>query len=85
MRLNVDLADRCDIPNADVRVINDASIVFKGRVVTEGILVYEGNEQARIDFEVDTRLRYFDYLPVHREMQETFLSEMRERGLYGGR
>lgn len=81
--LNVDLADHCDIRNADVRIINDAPLMLKGSVVTEGILVYERDEASRVDFEVSTRLRYFDYLPVHREMQETFLGELRKRGLYG--
>lgn len=82
LSLPVDLADHCDIPNADVRIINDASLVFKGRIVTEGVLVYASDEETRVDFEVNTRLRYFDYLPVYREMRDTFLAEIRQRGLY---
>ena len=83
LSLQVDLAERCGIDNADVRTINDAPLILKGKVVTEGILLYEGNEQIRIDFEVETMTRYFDYLPVYREMQETFLATVRERGLHG--
>ncbi|MGC9522299.1 MAG: hypothetical protein ACP5HG_10535 [Anaerolineae bacterium] len=64
-------------------MINEAPLIFRGRVVTEGILLYASDEEARIDFEVKTRLRYFDYLPVYREMRDTFLAAIRERGLYG--
>jgi hypothetical protein len=83
LSLQVDLADCCDIDNADVRIIDDAPLILRGKVVTEGILLYARDEQTRVDFEVNTRLRYFDYLPVYREMQETFLATLRERGLYG--
>ena len=83
LELQVDLADRCEIGNLDVRVINAASIVFRGRVVTDGRLVYARSEDARVEFEVSTRLRYFDYLPTHREMQAVYFNRVRERGLYG--
>lgn len=76
-------ADRCGIENADVRVIDDAPLVFRGRVVSDGILVYSRDEQARVAFETTTRMRYFDYLPIHRRLQADFFQDIRERGLYG--
>ena len=83
LRLQLELVDRCNIPNADVRIINDAPLVFQGRVVCDGILVYARDEQKRIAFEVDARMRYFDYLPIHRQLQDAFFVDLRERGLYG--
>ena len=83
LRVQLALADRCGIGNADVRVIDDAPLVLRGRVVTEGVPVYVRHEAERIEFEVRTRLLYFDYLPTHRDMQERFFRRIRERGLYG--
>jgi len=83
LRLQVDLADDCDIRNADVRIINDAPLIFRGKVVCDGILVFARDESERVAFETTTRMRYFDYLPVHRQMQNAFFADLRERGLYG--
>ena len=82
LHIQVDLADHCDIPDADVRIINDAPLVFRGRVISDGILMYARDEQGRIDFETSTRIRYFDYLVVHTRLQEAFFANLRERGLY---
>lgn len=83
LRLGVDLADSCDITNADVRIINHAPLVFQGRVVCDGILIHAGDEGERVEFETSTRLRYFDYLPIHRRLQDAFFADLRERGLHG--
>lgn len=83
LSLQLDIDEQCDISNADVRVINDAPLILRGKVVTEGILIYERDPSIRVAFETDTRMRYFDYLPVYRRWQEEFLAEIRERGLYG--
>jgi predicted nucleotidyltransferase len=80
LRVQLELADQADIADADVRIVNDAPLVFRGRVVSDGILVYARNEQERIDFETSTRLRYFDYQPVHRSLQDAFFADLRERG-----
>jgi len=37
----------------------------------------------RIEFETMTRDLYFDYLPVHRMLQDAFFADVRERGLHG--
>jgi len=83
LRVQLALADRCGIQNADVRLIDDAPLVFRGRVVTDGILVYARDDQVRVAFETTTRMLYFDYLPIHRELQEAFFQDVRERGLHG--
>lgn len=66
-----------------MRVIDDAPIIFRGRVVTEGILVYSRDEAVRVEFEVTTRLQYFDYLPIHTALRDELLKNIRERGLHG--
>jgi len=83
LRIQLDLADEADISNADVRIINDVPLVFRGRVVSDGLLVYARDEDERVEFETATRLRYFDYLPVHKRLQDAFFADLRERGLYG--
>ncbi len=83
LRIQLDVADQCDLSNADVRIINDAPLIFQGRVVCDGLLIYARDEQERIEFETATRLRYFDYQPVHRRLQDAFFADLLERGLYG--
>jgi predicted nucleotidyltransferase len=83
LRVQLALADQCGIEQADVQVIDDAPLVFRGRVVSEGVLVYSRDEEKRIAFEVATRMRYFDYLPIHQELQARFFQDLRERGLHG--
>jgi predicted nucleotidyltransferase len=83
LRVQLDLADSCGIRNADVRIINDAPLVLQGKVVCEGIIAFSRDEQKRVEFETTTRLRYFDYQPIHRDLQDAFFAGLRERGLYG--
>ena len=83
LALQVDLADGCELSNADVRIINDAPLVFRGRVVSDGTLLYARSESERIAFETTTRAEYFDYLPIHKRLQDAFFAGLRERGLYG--
>jgi hypothetical protein len=77
------LCERCDIPDADVRIINDAPLILRGKVVTEGVLVYARDEVQRIAFEPHIRMRYFDDLPIHRMMQRQFFNTLRKRVLHG--
>jgi predicted nucleotidyltransferase len=83
LEIEVELADQCDIHDADVRIINGAPLVFRGRVACDGILLYARDEATRIEFETTTRDAYFDYLPVHQKLQEAFFADVRERGLHG--
>ena len=83
LRLQADLSDHLAIPNADVRIINDAPLVFRGRVACDGLLLYTRDEGARVEFETTTRTEYFDYLPIHRRLQDAFFADLRERGFDG--
>lgn len=75
------LAENCQIPNADVRILNDAPLIFRGKVVTDGVLLYARDEEVRVAFEVETRMRYFDYRPIHDQLQAAFFADLRERGV----
>jgi predicted nucleotidyltransferase len=85
LEVSAELFRQAGIAEADVRVINDAPLVFRGRVACEGILLYARDEAQRIEFETRTRDEYFDYLPFHRRLQDAFLKNVRERGLLYGR
>jgi|Deesub1362B_J571_1020462.scaffolds.fasta_scaffold03004_2 hypothetical protein len=74
------------IPKADVRVINEAPPAVRGRVVTEGILLYCRDTRVRMAFEIRARSQYFDLQPLLREQFNTYvqaaLTDLRARGLY---
>ena len=37
-----------------MRIINDAPLVLRGKVVTEGMLLYAQDESVRVEFETTT-------------------------------
>jgi predicted nucleotidyltransferase len=51
LKIEVDLSDFCNITNPDVRIINDAPLVIKGKIVQQGVLIYCNNEARRVEFE----------------------------------
>ena len=67
------------ISKVDARIINDAPIMLKGAVVTEGVLVYSADEDFRVEFETLTRRQYFDYAPVARQMQAEYIQAVLNR------
>ena len=74
----------CGLPPADVRAINQAPLLVQGRIVQEGILLYELDRVRRVAFEVDARKRYFDFVPVARSLQKAFLRRVHREGLLYG-
>jgi uncharacterized protein len=93
-RLNAELdiateiEEQAGIPNADVRSINDAPLQVRGQVLTEGQLLYSRDEDLRVEYEVYTRGRYFDYQPVLELMHQSYFehleADLKAKGLYGG-
>ncbi len=77
--------EECGISQADVRIVNDAPIMLRGRVVTEGISLFVRDEAKRIAFEARTRDEYFDFLPVARELRRAFFLDVSVRGIDGRR
>ena len=59
---------------AEVRVINRLPLLMRGEILTEGRLIYCGDDSARVEFETATRDEYFDFLPIHRAYQKAYFS-----------
>ena len=71
----------CGIDYAEVRVINDAPLIFRGQIATKGISLYTASEERRIAFETQTWKEYFDYQPWERLMSQAFWARLRKEGL----
>jgi len=82
LRLERQLA-KAGVRGADVRFIDDAPLLVRGRVITEGIRLYAASPQARVDLEAPLLSPYFDFLPVARRLQAAYLDYIKEHGLYG--
>ena len=65
----------------DVRSMNDAPLLVKGRIIQQGVLVYERNRKSRIAFEVAIRKRYSDFAPAARRLQDAFLEHIHRKGI----
>jgi predicted nucleotidyltransferase len=82
LAIQADLEDACQLrEEMDVRSINQAPLMVQGRILQEGLLLYERDRELRIAFEVLTRKKYFDFLPAAEKMQKGFLRAIREKGL----
>ena len=77
------LAQHCGLDNADVRVINEAPVMLRGQVVTDGRLLLARDEVARVEFETRTRSEYFDFSPVAEQLRKAFFADVLQRGLHG--
>ena len=61
---------------ADVRDLAAMPLILRGRVATEGALLFSRDEEGRVAFEVATRNEYFDFLPAYRAYQEASLARL---------
>ena len=76
MALAID-AKLVDAPECDVRIMNTLPLAIVGKIVTEGILVYCEDEEQRVLYETRTRMAYFDFYPMIRSYQRTYLEQIR--------
>ena len=89
-RLKLELAIQGEIETAsglfpvDVRAINSAPLMVKGRIVQQGLLLYERDRAHRLAFEVATRKRYYDFAPAANRLRDAFLERVRREGLLYG-
>ena len=58
----------------EVRILNNAPPSFCYLVLKKGIILVDNNEDARVDFAVQTYRRYFDFLPFRRRYLKEALS-----------
>ncbi len=63
-------------PANDVRIINSPPLAVAGKIITEGLLLYCRDDEARIDFETIIRSAYFDFLPISHNYQRTYLEQI---------
>lgn len=85
LEIQAALENACGLSNLDVRAINHAPLTVQGRIIQEGLLLYERDKARRVTFEALTRRRYFDYQPTAERMRRAFLDHVRRKGLTGGR
>ncbi|UCC86396.1 MAG: nucleotidyltransferase domain-containing protein [Anaerolineales bacterium] len=76
--------DASGLKRVDVRAINVAPLLVRGRIVQQGVLLYERERAQRVAFEVHTRKRYFDFAPAARRLRDAFLDKTRREGLLHG-
>jgi hypothetical protein len=63
---------------SEVRIINLLPLVLKGRILTDGVIIYSVDEAARVDFECGVRRAYFDFLPVLQFHDQSFRRQVRD-------
>ena len=63
----------------DVRCLNALPLNFVGQILSESILFYSRDENLRIDFEVRTRKKYFDFMPVLQAYHKAYITRPFDR------
>lgn len=89
LEIELDLAIEIDrdlghIIETEVRAINNLPLMFAGHILTEGILIYSTDESARVEFEVLTRKKYFDFVPVINEYHKAYINSVLGRSENNG-
>lgn len=78
LELSRNLNEEVDLDRElDVRALNDADLVFRKNVVSEGDIIYEGDRERRMIFEEKTFKNYIDMKPHiehYREMRSERLA-----------
>jgi predicted nucleotidyltransferase len=67
----------------DVQIVllNDATPMLAYEVVRDGVLLYERNQQERVDFVVLAMKRYFDVKPMLDFFNQVVIQHIKEEGL----
>ena len=64
----------------DIRVINNAPILVKGKIITEGKCLYTANEIKLSDFKENVILRYLDFkIDYDPMLEEYYRDQLNER------
>ena len=79
--IELDLSLELDIAldhsiETEVRALNSLPLTFAGRIITEGLLLYCRDESARVEFEVQIRQKYFDFLPVIEQYHQEYFNKV---------
>jgi predicted nucleotidyltransferase len=80
MNLSLEIDNKFPVgPSSDVRTINYLPLAVAGSVITEGVLIYCIDDNTRIDFEMNTRRSYFDFLPFIKNYQRMYLAQIHDK------
>lgn len=66
---------------ADVVILNRAPILLRRQVLAYGQLLYQGDREVRVNFEVQTGKEYADLKPMYDFFKEVLFDEIEEVGL----
>lgn len=81
--LAVELATVLGVDSVDVVDLRTAPLRLLGRILLDGVVLLGRDEPERVEFEVRTRSRYFDFLPMQRAGQEAYVRRIAAEGLRG--
>jgi predicted nucleotidyltransferase len=84
LRLMSEVSDICG-QEADVVVLNDAPPLLQDQVLRHGRLIFERDQQARVEFEVRAGKVYADLKPMYDFFTGVLFKEIKEVGLGGRR
>jgi predicted nucleotidyltransferase len=76
-----EFATALGVDEIDLVVLDRAPLDLRGRVLTEGRVLWSRDEPRRVRFTVETLSRYFDILPTIREQDRAYLRAVAHRGL----
>lgn len=63
--------------SVDLRLLNDAPVVFQHEVICTGAVIFERNRDARVIFETQVLNEYMDYLPIIRFFNQNLLTKLK--------
>lgn len=81
LRMASVIGNALNMDSTEVRVLNDAPLMFQGQALTDGKLLYCGNDEARVDFETRVLSEYLEFLPEHQKMCRAYIKQIAEEGL----
>lgn len=78
-RLIAALEQRLDRRRVEVRLLDELPAAVRGRIVTEGVRVFDRDRARRVEAEVRARMDYHDFLPFELAGTREGLRALRER------
>ncbi len=70
------LTERIPDQKFDVRSLNYAPIIVIGKIINEGKLIFARNESFLVDYIVQNRIKYMDYMIVYKPLFEQRYREL---------
>ena len=77
-----EIVHRTKYDKLDLVILNKAPLSLRYIIQKEGVLIFERSKEHRIDFEVRTRLSFWDFEP-HLRVYESYMFKRVEEGSFG--